>query len=186
MSLFERWEPPRPGWTCPECGFDYDALEPSDACGVVSGLGRRYRVPLTRGLPSEDLDAVVRTRPAPSVWSALEYACHVRDCLDLYRLRINRVLREHQPTLAPMNREAIAVDRHYNEQDPSVVADELGKAAEQLAERLAGLGPDDWTRFGTREGDRLSVGWMARNVVHEGNHHLLDIGRVLREARHRT
>jgi hypothetical protein len=29
----------------------------------------------------------------------------------------------------------------------------------------------------------LTVDWMARNVLHECGHHLLDIGRVLRAAR---
>ena len=29
----------------------------------------------------------------------------------------------------------------------------------------------------------MTVAWMARNAVHEGQHHLLDIGRALRAAR---
>jgi hypothetical protein len=29
------------------------------------------------------------------------------------------------------------------------------------------------------------VDWMARNVVHEGEHHLLDVARALRAARGR-
>ena len=34
-------------------------------------------------------------------------------------------------------------------------------------------------RVGVREGEELSVAWMAANVVHEGRHHLLDIDHVL-------
>jgi hypothetical protein len=32
-----------------------------------------------------------RRRPDPSTWSALEYACHIRDCFGLYDWRIRKV-----------------------------------------------------------------------------------------------
>jgi hypothetical protein len=31
----------------------------------------------------------------------------------------------------------------------------------------------------------MSIDWMTRNVKHEIDHHLLDVGRTLREARGR-
>jgi hypothetical protein len=117
------------------------------------------------------------------VWSPLEYACHVRDVLSLYDERIARVVAEERPTLAAMRRDEVASERSYNTQPPSAVLDALAGNAEALAARLDGLGEDDWSRAGIRDGEELTVDWMARNVVHEGRHHLLDIGRGLRAAR---
>jgi hypothetical protein len=185
VSLYQGWDPPRPGWTCPECGFDYDACEDPTVAERVQGLGRRYRAPLTRAMRGEDLVPLLRRRPDPDTWSALEYACHVRDALALYDYRIGRVLAEERPELPSMRRDEVVAERDYNGQDPGGVADELEAAAEQLAKRLAGVPPEGWGRIGVRAGEPLSVSWMARNTVHEGSHHLLDIGRVLRHVRGR-
>jgi hypothetical protein len=184
-SLYDGWDPPRPGWTCAECQFDFDATALSSIPTLVTQAGPRYQRPLTRGLAGEDLVAVLRTKPSPTTWSALEYAAHVRDCLRLYDQRIARALSEERPEFPAMRRDEVAVDRAYNDQDPARVAEELGMAAEALATRLDGLDHGEWERSGVRAGEVLTVSWMARNVVHECAHHLLDIGRVLRQARGR-
>ena len=184
-ALYEGWDPPRPGWTCSECQFDFDAIDPATVADQVRVSGARYGRPLTRGLAGEDLDAVLRMRPGPTTWSALEYACHVRDCLALYDERIDRALVEQGPEFAPMRRVEVALERDYNGQDPTAVADQLAKAAEGLAVRLEAVSGDGWEQTGVRAGETLTVSWMARNVLHECVHHLLDIGRVLRQARGR-
>jgi hypothetical protein len=148
-------------------------------------MGRRYRPPLTRGLKDEDLDTVIRTRPSPQTWSALEYACHVRDVMALYDFRIAQAIASDRPEVPAMGRDVVAVERAYNTQDPVQVVSELATEADRLAERLASVTADGWDRVVTRDGQELSVTWMARNAVHEGNHHLLDIGRVLRHVRDR-
>ena len=46
--------------------------------------------------------------------------------------------------------------------------------------------PTDWTRTMTYyfpERAERPLTWVVRHTVHEGEHHLLDIGRVLRAAR---
>jgi hypothetical protein len=63
------------------------------------------------------------------------------------------------------------------------VADELADGAEGLAARLEGLTPEQWQRSGTRAGERRTVLEIAQRAGHEGSHHLLDIGRVLRAVR---
>ncbi|HWI03460.1 MAG TPA: hypothetical protein VNT52_06465, partial [Acidimicrobiales bacterium] len=63
---------------CQECGFDYETLDPAEIPAALRAFAKRYRAPLTRFLPGEDGDAVVRQRPAEGTWSALEYAAHVR------------------------------------------------------------------------------------------------------------
>jgi S-DNA-T family DNA segregation ATPase FtsK/SpoIIIE len=173
---------------CEECGFDGDALSPSDAATAIRSFARRYRAPLTRFLPGEDGDQIVRERPDASTWSALEYACHVRDVLDLYEGRVQRTLAEDTPTFASMGRDERAVREKYNEQDPLKVADELAANAERLATTIEAVDAGDWERAAVNpypEPAPRTLLWMVRHVVHEGSHHLLDVGRGLRTVRAR-
>ena len=169
---------------CLECGFEYESVTPASAPDVLRKFGRRYEAPLTRFLPGEDGPSLVRTRPGPWTWSALEYACHVRDVFDVYDERVRRVLNEDRPELVSMQRDERAVRDRYNEQDPATVTGQLAVNADRLAQTFTGVGEDAWDRVGLQPsaGER-DLRWMAGNVVHEGNHHLLDIGRVLRTVR---
>ena len=177
------WVYPGPGWVCSECGFDYDDCVPATTPKTLRGFGRRYRVPLVRGLPGEDLYGLLRMRPDPQTWSALEYACHTRDSFALYAHRIDVVLAEDRPLLPRMRRDEVVVERDYNSQNPDAVAEDLAVAAEALAARLESVPPQAWVRVGVRDNLEMSIDWMARNVVHEGTHHLVDVGRSLRAAR---
>jgi DinB superfamily len=177
------WVVPGPGWVCPECGFDFDATDPRGAADLVREFPARYRVPLERSLPGEDLDALVRARPAEGSWSALEYACHTRDTFTLYERRIAVTLDKDRPVFSRMHRDQLAIDDDYNRQHPAYVVDSLAESATSLARALDAIPPDGWARVGVREDLPMTIDWMARNVVHEGRHHLLDIGRALRAAR---
>ena len=171
---------------CEECGFDADSLSPADTTTSLRAFARRYRAPLTRFLPGEDGDTVVRQRPDPSTWSALEYACHVRDVFDVYAERVQRTLVEDTPTFEPMGRDERAERDRYNEQEREPVAEQLAANAERLAGLLDGVDADDWERTAIApypEPAPRTLLWMARHVVHEGSHHLLDIGRGLRSVR---
>lgn len=181
MSLNDRWDPPRPGWSCSHCGFDFDGQDLATTPASVRELSDRYRFRLLN--EAGEHVAVWRERPAPATWSALEYACHMRDCFALYHWRIRKTLADDRPVLPAMRRDDVVVERAYNEQDPLLVAQETATNADQLASLLAGLQGDQWDRACVREGEVLSVGWMARNVVHEGEHHLLDIDDVLARVR---
>ncbi len=70
-------------------------------------------------------DDAVRKRPAPEVWSPLEYACHVRDMLGVQTERVELAQREIDPVFVPMGRDERVVEDRYNEQDPAAVAAEL-------------------------------------------------------------
>jgi hypothetical protein len=179
------WGLPAPGWACAECFFEYDVWTPATIVEAFAGFGRKFRVPLTRGLPGEDLDALLRTRPTPETWSALEYACHTRDAFGVTDHRIGKILTQDRPEFRRVDPDAGAVERNYIAQDPATVVGEIDAVAHTLADRLVGLPSDDWARVGVREGEDLTVHRLAVNAVHEGAHHLLDIGRALRKARGR-
>ncbi len=170
---------------CDECGFKGEAVGPPEAIAGLRRLGRRYRAPLTRFLPGEDGDAVVRRRPAegPMTWSALEYAAHVRDVMAWY----DEWVRGSQVTdgfvaEGPTPDEAAEQGR-YNEDDPAAVAEALAANAERLAATFESLPDDGWERAHLRRGHRRTALLAARRALHEGEHHLLDIGRVLRQVR---
>jgi hypothetical protein len=166
--------------------FEYDAYGTDEIVEGWAKLGRRYQVPLTRGLADEDLDTLVRARPEPDTWSALEYACHTRDVLRVTAGRISTIADAVEPpALQPFDPERAAIDYDYAGADPRMVAAEITTVAEPFSERLSLLESGDWERFGVRTGADLTVHWLAVNAVHEGQHHLLDIGRALRSARGR-
>ena len=168
---------------CDECGFDYDGLEPADAPAALRGFAKRYRAPLSRFLPGEDGDSLLRERPAPDTWSALEYAAHIRDVFDNYHRWIGQIVAQDRAVLEGAGPDELAVERRYNDDDPAAVADALAANAERLAATVESVPDDGWDRVGLRRGEERSVRLQARRAVHEGSHHLLDIGRGLRAVR---
>ncbi len=179
--------PPVTG-VCEECGFDYDGPAPAELPDALRVFGRRYRAPLTRFLPGEDGATLIRARPLPDTWSALEYACHVRDVLEVQRERLEIALAEHRPTFPSKGMYGWPEERAYNEEDAAVVLNDLAARAEGLATLVATIGDDGWDRplvYSYPEPADRTVLWLVRHTVHEGHHHLLDVGRVLRAARGR-
>jgi len=177
-----------PDWQterCPECAFDPSAYGPDDLPGAVAALGKRYRAPLTRLLPGED-SGLLRAQPIAGTWSALSYACHVRDVLGLFDERIRRMLTEDHPSLGWWDHEAAVEADAYDAEDPAEVAAALDASAASLSATLAGVPAGAWERTGVRrESEVFTVLGAARFTLHEGHHHLLDVGRVLRAARGR-
>jgi hypothetical protein len=160
----------------------------ADTPDALRAFGGRYRVPLTRGLKGEDLPALLRMHPLPDTWSALEYACHARDVFLVQRERLGPARTEELFTPLPMRREERVTELRYNEQEPAVVAGEIAAAADALADFLDEFTADDWSHemrylYPTPQARPLS--WVAVHTVHEAEHHLLDVGRVVRAARGR-
>lgn len=170
---------------CAECGFDPAGVRPADLAVAVRSFGRRYRAPFTRGLPGEDLDAVVRRSPGPGVWSALEYGAHVVDVFRVFDDRVRRALARRPPDEPVVDWQG-RVAAASPDLDRDRVAADLADAADSLATTLGEVGDDEWLLDGlTGRGQPVTVADLGTIVVHEGSHHLLDIGRVLRDARGR-
>ena len=162
---------------CTECGFDYDDLPVDDVPAKLRSFAPEYRDRLV-----ETEVERLRAHPVENVWSALEYACHVRDVFEVQRQRVDQILTEDCPTLTPMGRDERVRRDHYNEQDPPVVAGELIDAANELADAYARLTAEEWQRtaiYNYPTTQERSLVWIARNATHEARHHLLDIDRLL-------
>lgn len=167
---------PDPVDRCDECAFVFASVSARELPRHLRGLGARYTAAL-------DEVRDVRRRPAEGVWSPLEYACHVRDVLRVQGERLALALVVEEPEFAPMGRDERAVTDAYNEQDPMVVLAEVAAAGDDLAARFAGLGQAELARTGVYCWPQPQVRtllWLGRQTVHEGEHHLLDIGRAVR------
>lgn len=159
---------------CAECGFDTSQFAREDVGRMVRDNATKWRAVLAS-------DEVGR-RPSEDVWSALEYACHVRDVFRLYDERLRLMLTQDDPTYANWDQDVTAVDDRYGQQDPSRVAVELGDAAARLADRFDGVSGDQWQRTGTRsDGARFTVETFARYFIHDPIHHLHDVEQGLRQ-----
>ncbi len=155
---------------CPECGFDASAMPLDRAGDLLAAAVSTINAALARQ------DA--RTRPAPSTWSPLEYACHVRDTCDVFCERIALVLSHEDPTFANWDQDVTALERRYADQDPQVVTAELDLALSGLSRQLAGIPNDAWHRPALRSnGSRFTLATLIRYLVHGPVHHAHDVCR---------
>ncbi len=107
------------------------------------GLGQQSRP----GAPVGDVEeGALRQRPEPQVWSALEYACHVRDVFLVQRERLFLALVEDCPSFAPMYRDQRVTLARYAAEDPTRVADQLHMAATLVGETFGGIDDAGWRR----------------------------------------
>jgi len=161
---------------CPDCGADASAIADDD-------LGRevvREIASWGRLIAASEV-AAVRSRPSKDVWSALEYAGHVRDLLPVMTQRLSRVRGEDQPSLGWWDHEAAVTEDRYNEQVPVLVIEQMTANGRAFADALAGVVDHEWDRGAERRpGERFTVRGIARFVLHELIHHRDDAARSLK------
>ncbi len=87
---------------CPECGFVAAEVEITELPALVEAAAAPWGEVLARP------DAAVR--PAPRVWSPLEYGCHVRDVLVLFAERAELMQREDDPLFGNWDQDATALE----------------------------------------------------------------------------
>jgi hypothetical protein len=167
-------EPDTKDWTwvlerpCPDCGFDPGSVAAED---LAEQLHEN-----TRGWFGVLADADYAVRPAPHVWSRLEYACHVRDVHRLFAERVRLMLDQDDPTFDNWDQDATAVEEGYGEQDPASVGTELVERAAEAAAVYASVSGDQWRRTGRRSnGSDFTVESIGRYHLHDVVHHLWDV-----------
>lgn len=127
----------------------------------------------------------LQTRPDPAVWSAIEYACHVRDVLLVQRDRAVLALVEESPSFARMYRDERVALCGYARQAMGDVLAHLAMAAELCAMVFEGLDEAGWSRplvYNWPEAAELDLAWLGRHTLHEVEHHLQDITQVLSQV----
>lgn len=124
---------------------------------------------------------VMRVRPAPDVWSVIEYAAHTRDAVAWYEERIRLVLTTDRPHLSAFDWDAACEERRYVDDHPGEVAVGLGVVLDGLADLLDSLDDASWMLIGTgSDGTQRRVADLAGRAAHEGRHHLYDIEGIWR------
>jgi hypothetical protein len=160
--------------SCPECGLVASSVEMGDLGVAIVDEARRWEELLARLRDAPSLMA----RPAPEVWSALEYAGHVRDTLTLFADRVQLAIDIEHPHFEYQDQGTAVVDRRYNDQEPPEVAAAIGANAEHFAQVLDTLPSDAWVRGGTRQEDEFfDIALLARFALHEVRHHRGDAER---------
>ncbi len=154
---------------CAECGYDAAAIDRAeiparalDAAGRLAGAVRA------------DGSA---NRPDDVTWSALEYGAHVRDVCRIFATRASLMLTEDDPQFANWDQDATALEERYWTQDPTLVADELDRAAATVAAVFSSVPDQAWTRPGRRSnGSRFTVETLGKYFLHDVEHHAHDVG----------
>ncbi len=169
---------------CPECQFDPATVVDGEVADRFATFAKRYPIPLTRLLPS-DSPAILTNKPDPAIWSAQEYAGHAAQCFEEVASWIAILQTGGETRFNGSDVDAAVLEADFNSKPAAEVALRVGTAATQTAELIRTLTNEDFAR---------EVGFGEWNVpfrllltaqIHEGHHHLLDIGRILRAERNR-
>ena len=167
-------EPETKDWTfvleagCAECGFDPVAVTPADIGPRLRATVPRWTAVLARPAATE--------RPAPTVWSPVEYACHVRDTCRIFRERLALMLDEDNPGFANWDQDETAVADAYWAQDPATVSTAYDEQATATAALFDSVGPGQYDRPGRRSnGSVFTVASFGRYFLHDIEHHLDDV-----------
>lgn len=154
---------------CPECGFDAAAVDARAVAGMLRDATERWVEVLTTR-------SDVRTRPRESVWSPLEYGCHVRDVYRVYDGRLRRMIDEDGPHYENWDQDKTALESDYAAQDPSAVAAELAADGAALADQFDTVHGEQWQRTGFRsDGAAFTIDTFSRYFIHDIVHHLVDV-----------
>ena len=154
---------------CPECGFDASTFPATEVAAALRANAAAWRSRLAH--------PAVAQRPSEDRWSALQYACHVRDVFRVYLARLDRMLDEDGPHYDNWDQDATATEQRYDLASPATVAAELTAAASALADRFDSVQGDQWQRTGFRsDGASFTIDTFARYFIHDPVHHLWDVG----------
>ena len=93
--------------------------------------------------------ARVTDRPAPGVWSVLEYGCHVRDVHRIFDQRVHLMLAEDDPQFPNWDQDETALADDYGAQDPTPSQTSCG-GGERGRRYLRAVPDDAWSRRGLR------------------------------------
>lgn len=160
--------------SCEECGYDW-AAAPGQAVAAIAGLPNALSEVLDDLNLGNDDDRL-RMRPAPDVWSPLEYIAHTGDAIGWYSDRIHRVITEHRPALEAFDWDTHTATQRYHQRRLADIAAEISRRCASLTSELTCFDDADWKREGTgSDGQPRTIAQLAHRAAHEAQHHLRDI-----------
>ena len=156
--------------TCDGCGFDASDYTHADLLGTLRALAPMWRT-MTDGI-----EPVLAARPAPGVWSAIEYAAHSRDVTGAMGYLLHLALTQDHPVLA-----GPAPETPEPDVPPTLAAAVTGldKNVARVNAKAGAIVESDWARPITLGEETVDIGWIVGHAVHDATHHLRDVGRGL-------
>lgn len=157
---------------CAECGYDSRRWQVRDAATLFGALGFWW------GLAMADVgnDELIR-RPAPGVWSVLEYGLHSAMVTAIIRTGLELMLADDGcalPAAPPM----AGVEGHDALQ---LDAGEVLAALEKEGAAMAGISVPavPWNNTGRLSGQTLQAEATLLHAAHDASHHFFDVARGL-------
>ena len=159
--------------TCSECDFDASDSPPREVSAALPQVARAI-CESVRAIDQQ----TIRRRPAPEVWSPLEYVGHLRESMAFHRWLIEKALTEDNPAIPMVDPDASVAAAGYASADSADLVAQFERRIQRLCAGLSDLGEPAVQRTLTLGGDQLSVGLIARSAWHECHHHLGDIRKI--------
>jgi hypothetical protein len=110
------------------------------------------------------------------MWSIAEYTDHVREVLFGMRFLLDTAL--SQPGTDLGQSPPSEFESQPRKIDVQAALDGIDREARLLSRQLSELSADDWFITVTFDGTSVDPHWIARHMVHDATHHLLDILRL--------
>lgn len=159
--------------TCAECGFDSKRWRLRDARDLFDGLGWWWDH-ATAGFD----EVVLNRRPAPVVWSALEYGLHTALAVAAIRMEIEQILAENNRVLVDDFDIGDATEDNWVALDRSSTLMDLKREGTAMA-ALARRHDAPWKNIGWFGGSAVQAEAYLVHDAHDASHHFFDVARGL-------
>jgi hypothetical protein len=165
---------------CMQCDFDGARFDDAALTGAIRDLGPRWQQ-LLASAGNE-----LRARPAPGVWSAIEYGAHTRDVTALHAWAVEQALTGREPAIPAVAAGlADTAAATYAGADPVEVGHAIAAHTSRLAS-IAEEAPSGAWKYGFKIGDnRMDVRALLEHALHDSTHHVDDVERGLAQLRAR-
>jgi uncharacterized damage-inducible protein DinB len=124
-------------------------------------------------------DAVLRRKPAPDKWSAMEVVCHLRDVERLWADRLVKAAFSEKPAFYMIEVDDLAVKNGYNTQDLGAALKEFARLREDNLRLLRALPAAQWQRSGMhpKKGE-ITIERIVEIMIGHDRGHLEQIARA--------
>lgn len=161
-------------YVCDECAMVYADHGPQDVAPAIRAVAPRWRELVT---PVDE--PVLRRRPDEDTWSPVEYGWHVGSGLSWMADAVGTMIEGTDEEIGWFGHEQDVREADPRSRELDEITTRLDGATARLAAVLAQVDPDAWERTAAFPWGERDVLDTARNAVHEGEHHLHDVRRIL-------
>jgi hypothetical protein len=161
---------------CDECGFNGGLIDMTEAAAMLRSLGDRWASVFTH---SEEL---LRARPAPDTWCAIEYTQHTTYALGAIEWAAGEFVAGRSPDWTQEPEDLAGQFEHdvhdCKQSEIAPTLDALSSAAGSMAAFAANLTTAEQERRADYDvGFTINTAAVVRHALHDAEHHLLDIRR---------